>query len=176
MRDDYKNKIVSKIAGRYQDLEERIMQDIVRRIVKAGEITSTADWQINRLQILGYSSEDIEKGIKDALNASYPEMFELYDKVINWEYVRNKDVYEQINVKYIPFEQNKMFYEWSDEQVDSEVIRNAYQRLENEVKTKLGFEVFNEIDELIMECVLQERLESFRGGFQLATALWKECC
>lgn len=67
MRDDYKNKIVSKIAGRYQDLEERIMQDIVRRIVKAGEITSTADWQINRLQILGYSSEDIEKGIKDAL-------------------------------------------------------------------------------------------------------------
>ena len=70
----------------------------------------------------------------------------------------------------------KMFYEWSDEQVDSEVIRNAYQRLENEVKTKLGFEVLNEIDELIMERVLQERLESFRGGFQLATALWKECC
>ena len=34
----------------------------------------------------------------------------------------------------------KMFYEWSDEQVDSEVIRNAYQRLENEVKTKLGID------------------------------------
>ena len=47
MKDDYKNKLASKIASRYQDLEERIMQDIVRRIVKAGEITSTADWQIN---------------------------------------------------------------------------------------------------------------------------------
>ncbi len=70
----------------------------------------------------------------------------------------------------------KMFYEWSDEQVDSEVIRDAYRRLENKVKTKLGFEAFNEIDELIMERVLQERLESFRGGFQLATTLWKECC
>ena len=77
MKDDYKNKLASKIAARYQDLEERIMQDIVRRIVKAGEITSTADWQINRLRILGYSSEDIEKEIKKALNASYPEMFEL---------------------------------------------------------------------------------------------------
>ena len=43
MRDDYKNKMASKIAARYQDLEERIMQDIVRRIVKTGEITSTAD-------------------------------------------------------------------------------------------------------------------------------------
>lgn len=58
MKDDYKNKLASKIASRYQDLEERIMQDIVRRIMKAGEITSTADWQINRLQILGYSSEE----------------------------------------------------------------------------------------------------------------------
>ena len=57
MRDDYKNKMASKIAARYQDLEERIMQDIVRRIVKTGEITSTADWQINRLRILGHSSE-----------------------------------------------------------------------------------------------------------------------
>ncbi len=133
MRDDYKNKIVSKIAGRYQNLEERIMQDIVRRIVKAGEITSTADWQINRLQILGYSSEDIEKGIKDALNASYPEMFELYDKVINWEYVRNKDVYEQINVKYIPFEQNKQL-----QQITDAIIEQSLSDMEN-ITRSMGF-------------------------------------
>ena len=93
MKDDYKNKLASKIAARYQDLEERIMKDIVRRIVKAGEITSTADWQINRLRILGYSSEDIEREIKKTLNASYPEMFELYDKVIEKEYIRDKNIY-----------------------------------------------------------------------------------
>ena len=103
MRDDYKNRMASKVAARYINLEERIMQDVVRRIKKAGEITSTADWQINRLRILGYSSEDIEREIKKALNASYPDMFELYDKVIDWEYVRNKDIYEQINAEYIPF-------------------------------------------------------------------------
>ena len=133
MRDDYKNKIVSKIAGRYQDLEERIMQDVVRRIQKAGEITSTADWQINRLRILGYSSEDIEKSIKDALNASYPEMFELYDKVINWEYVRNKDVYEQINVKYIPFEQNKQL-----QQITDAIIEQSLSDMEN-ITRSMGF-------------------------------------
>lgn len=133
MRDEYKNKIVSKIASRYQDLEERIMQDIVRRIQKAGEITSTADWQINRLRILGYSSEDIEKSIKDALNASYPEMFELYDKVINWEYVRNKDVYEQINVKYIPFEQNKQL-----QQITDAIIEQSLSDMEN-ITRSMGF-------------------------------------
>lgn len=133
MKDDYKNKLASKIASRYQDLEERIMQDIVRRIVKAGEITSTADWQINRLRILGYSSEDIEKEIKKALNASYPEMFELYDKVINWEYVRNKDIYEQLNAEYIPFEGNGQL-----KQITEAIIDQSFDDLEN-VTNSLGF-------------------------------------
>ena len=133
MKDDYKNKLASKIASRYQDLEERIMQDIVRRVVKAGEITSTADWQINGLRILGYSSEDIEKEIKKALNASYPEMFELYDKVINWEYVRNKDIYEQINAEYIPFEENGQL-----KQITESIIDQSFGDLEN-VTNSLGF-------------------------------------
>ena len=133
MKDDYKNKLASKIASRYQDLEESIMQDIVRRIVKAGEITSTADWQINRLRILGYSSEDIEKEIKKTLNASYPEMFELYDKVINWEYVRNKDIYEQINAEYIPFEENGQL-----KQITESIIDQSFGDLEN-VTNSLGF-------------------------------------
>lgn len=133
MKDDYKNKLASKIVARYQDLEERIMQDIVRRIVKAGEITSTADWQINRLRILGYSSEDIEKEIKKALNASYPEMFELYDKMINWEYVRNKDIYEQINAEYIPFEENGQL-----KQITEAIIDQSFDDLEN-VTNSLGF-------------------------------------
>lgn len=101
MRKEYQDKMVDKMTARFADLEDRIMQDIVRRINMAGKITSTADWQINRLKILGYSSEDIEASLKETLNATYPEMFELYDKVINWEYVRNKDVYEQINAEYI---------------------------------------------------------------------------
>ena len=133
MRDDYKNKLASEIASKYQDLEECIMQDIVRRIVKAGEITSTADWQINRLRILGYSSEDIEREIKKALNASYPEMFELYDKVIDWEYVRNKDIYEQINAEYIPFEENGQL-----KQITEAIIDQSFADLEN-VTNSLGF-------------------------------------
>ena len=133
MRDDYKNKMAGKIAARYQDLEERIMQDIVRRIVKTGEITSTADWQINRLRILGHSSEDIEREIKKTLNASYPEMFELYDKVIEKEYVRDKDVYEQINAEYIPYDQNEQL-----KRITEAIIDQSCEDLEN-VTNSLGF-------------------------------------
>lgn len=133
MRDDYKNQMAGKIAERYQDLELRIMQDIVRRIKKTGKITSTADWQINRLRILGYSSEDIEREIKKTLNASYPEMFELYDKVIDWEYVRNKDIYEQINAEYIPFEENGQL-----KQITEAIIDQSFEDMEN-VTNSLGF-------------------------------------
>lgn len=133
MRQDYKKQLSSKIEKHFSDLEMRIMKDIVRRIRQSGEITSTADWQINRLRILGYSSEDIEKMLKEALNKSYPEMFELYDKVIDWEYVRNKDVYEQINAGFIPYEDNEEL-----QQIAEVLIRQSSEELKNITKS-LGF-------------------------------------
>lgn len=133
MNREYKEKLSRQIEKNYSDLEMRIMEDIVRRIKKTGEITSTADWQINRLRILGNSSEDIEKMIKDALKASYPEMFELYDKVIDWEYVRNKDVYEQINADFIPFEENREL-----QQITSALIQQTDADLRN-ITQSLGF-------------------------------------
>lgn len=133
MRKEYKDQVADKIAARYTGLEERILQDIARRIKKTGEITSTADWQINRLRILGYSSEDIEREIKKTLDASYPEMFELYDKVIDWEYVRNKDIYEQINAEFIPYEENRQL-----QQITDAIIQQSLEDLENVTKS-LGF-------------------------------------
>jgi hypothetical protein len=128
-----KEKFSRQIEKNYSDLEMRIMQDIVRRIKKAGKITSTADWQINRLRILGNSSEDIEKMLKETLDASYPQMFELYDKVIDWEYVRNKDVYEQINAEFIPYEENEEL-----QQITNVLIQQTDADLQN-ITQSLGF-------------------------------------
>lgn len=133
MNRECKEKFSRQIEKNYSDLEMRIMQDIVRRIKKAGKITSTADWQINRLRILGNSSEDIEKMLKEALNASYPQMFELYDKVIDWEYVRNKDIYEQINAEFIPYEENDEL-----QQITNALIQQTDADLRN-ITRSLGF-------------------------------------
>ena len=133
MREDYKKQLSRQIEKHFSDLEIRIMEDIVRRIRKTGKITSTADWQINRLRILGYSSEDIEQMLKETLNKSYPEMFELYDKVIDWEYVRNKEVYEQVNAEFIPYEENEEL-----QQITEALIRQSGDDLQNITKS-LGF-------------------------------------
>lgn len=133
MNQDYKEKLSRKIENHFSDLEMRIMEDITRRINQYGKITSTADWQINRLIALGNSSEDIEKMLKETLEASYPEMFELYDQVIDWEYVRNKDIYEQVNAKFIPYEENYQL-----QQITEGLIRQTKGELEN-ITQSLGF-------------------------------------
>ena len=133
MREGYKKQLSGQIEKHFSDLEIRIMEDIVRRIWQTGKITSTADWQINRLQILGYSSEDIEQMLKEVLDKSYPEMFELYDKVIDWEYVRNKDIYEQINAEFIPYEDNEEL-----QQITEALIQQSGDELKN-ITNSLGF-------------------------------------
>ena len=91
----------------WREAERRIMEDVIRRIKKAGEITSTADYQINRLIEMGKSREEVERIIKEALGATWPEMFEMYDKVAEWEYVRNREIYEQVNDDFLTPEENK---------------------------------------------------------------------
>lgn len=133
MNQDYKEKLSRSIEIKYSDLEMRIMEDIVRRIRQYGKTTSTADYQINRLVALGNSSEDIEKMLKETLEASYPEMFELYDKVIDLEYVRNKDIYEQVNAKFVPYEENEQLQQLTDA-----LRRQTQEELEN-ITRSLGF-------------------------------------
>lgn len=133
MNREYKEKLAGQMEQNFSDLEMRIMEDIIRRIKKAGKITSTADWQINRLLILGHSSEDIEKMIKETLEISYPDMFELYDQVIDWEYVRNKEVYEQVNAKYISYKENEEL-----QQITNALIQQTDEELKN-ITQSLGF-------------------------------------
>ena len=96
-----------RIESIWMDAENRIIQDIVRRIKKTGTITATADYQINRLIAMGESREWVEKTLKEAMDATWPEMFELYDKVAEWLYVRDPDIYEQVNADFIPWEENR---------------------------------------------------------------------
>lgn len=47
---DEVNGYAGLMAAPWDELSERILRDMVRRIVKAGKITSTAEWQSFRAQ------------------------------------------------------------------------------------------------------------------------------
>lgn len=119
----------------WRGAELRIMEDVVRRIKKAGEITSTADYQINRLIEMGKSREEVERIIKEALNATWPEVFEMYDKVAEWEYVRNQEVYEQITDEFIAPEDNEWLIQLT------EAIRKQTQDTMVNLSQSYGFSV-----------------------------------
>ena len=52
MDQSYHDLLAAGVEKRFRDLEMAIMDDIIRRIRKAGTITDSADWQIQRLIIL----------------------------------------------------------------------------------------------------------------------------
>jgi hypothetical protein len=135
VKQEYQSILQNGIEKRYLALEEEIEKDIVRRIQKAGKITSAADWQIQRYMVLGHSTEDVEAIIRQAVGGDWADTFRLYDEVIEQEYVRSRAIYEQVNAYFVPYEQN---YEL--QQITNALIRQSNDELFN-ISKSLGFMV-----------------------------------
>ena len=172
MTPDEKGTLPLRTEKLFYDLQNRIYADIVRRIKKTGEITSTADYQINKLLLLGNSTEFIEKELKDLLNASYPEIWALYDKVCDWEYVRNKDAYEQINGNFVPLEENKTVRRWAEaiaKQTQGE-IKNLTRSMGFTVQTR-GKKVFTPLATYYQKYLDSACMDIVTGSFDYNTVL-----
>lgn len=90
----------------FKDLEERIMEDVVRRIAINDFSTPSADWQITRLQQLGESEEDIKRWIQKALGAADEEIEQIFSDEVYLQYTGNERVYKINGMKQIAFENN----------------------------------------------------------------------
>lgn len=93
------------------DLENRIMADLVERLKAYREITSTADWQINRLKQLGLSNSYIKQQIKEAAGLNDAEIDKLYGDTAKESYIRNRDLYQKMGKDITPFEKNRELQE-----------------------------------------------------------------
>jgi len=125
------------VEAKYRALEMSIMDDIIRRIRKAGTITDTADWQIQRLIILGNSTQDIEDLIRKAVNGNEDEVRRLYAEVIEKEYTRDRSLYEQIGKEFIPYELNPEL-----QQITDALVQQSSEELYNITKST-GFMLDN---------------------------------
>ncbi len=172
MTPEEKGSLPLQLEKKFYELQDRIFSDIVRRIRKTGKITSTADYQINKLLVLGNSTEFIEQELKRLLEASYPEIWALYDKVCDWEYVRYKDAYEQINGNFIPLEENEQVQQWSQaiiNQTHSE-LKNITQSMGMTVNIS-GKAVFTPLAEYYQMYLDRACLDIVTGAFDYNTVL-----
>lgn len=135
MNQAYQSRLQNGVEKKFIMLEQEIMQDVVRRLKKAGKITSTADWQLQRYMVLGHSTEDVEAIIRQTVGGDWADTFRLYDEVIEQEYVRSKAMYEQVNAHFVSYEQN---YEL--QQITNALIQQSNDELFN-ISKSLGFMV-----------------------------------
>lgn len=173
MTPEEKRSLPLQVEKLFYELQDRLFTDVVRRINKTGEITSTADYQINKLQIIGNSTEFIEQEIKRITGMADPEIWELYDKVLEWEYVRNRDAYEQINSNFVPLEDNDQVQQWTQaiiKQTRNE-IRNITQSLGMTVDIGGGKMAFTPLSEYYQKYLDRACMDIVTGSFSYNTVL-----
>lgn len=156
------------------ELEERILEDIIRRIRINDEITRSADWQIYRLIQMGKSIEEIQKYIKEALKLTDNEIKKLYEGVIELGYARDKELYEKVGADFIPFKENEEL-----QQLIRAVMDQTKEEMENITRT-FGFaidmngkSVFSPMGEYLQRTLDKAVLEVTTGTFDYNTTLKK---
>lgn len=173
MTPEEKGSLPIRVEKLFYELQDRIFSDIVRRIRKTKKITSTADYQINKLLLLGGSTEFIESQLKELLEISDPEIWELYDQVCDWEYARNRAAYEQINGSFTPLEDNETIRKWSNaivKQTQNE-IRNLTQSMGMTVDMGGGKVVFTPLATYYQKYLDRACMDIVTGSFDYNTVL-----
>lgn len=166
-------KLAVPIQKNLGTLEARVMSDIVRRIRMNGEITSAADWQINRLYQMGVSKKAIKKYIAEALDLNKKEVKKLYHDALYNEYIRNESLYKEKGAKWISYDKNKDL---------QDLIAAVEEQTNNELKNitqSLGFAIRGPDGKIIQSPLLdfyQETLDDAMndiasGAFDYNTVL-----
>nr|DAI09379.1 MAG TPA: minor capsid protein [Caudoviricetes sp.] len=122
----------------YRSLQLNIMSDLTKRLKANGEeITSAADWQINRLYELGVSKDEIDSLIQSTLNVSDDEIDRIYDEVVQSGYARNEKLYAGKGKEYIPYAENKQLQQLV------KAVKNQTKSEYRNITGSLGFAVRN---------------------------------
>ena len=88
-------------------ITEYLLEDIARRVSEAGQLTSTASYQIWQAQQLGMSQQEIKKELKRLLNVSSKKIEELLTQSAKVGY--DFDISHLPTAEAIPFDENESF-------------------------------------------------------------------
>lgn len=172
MRPEELEKMPLRIEGVFHDLQNRIMEDVVRRIRKTGGITSTADYQIQKMIWMGETTEFVENEIKRTMGLANAEIWEIYDEVVNKEYTRNKALYEQINSNFIPYDENELLQSWTKSVVEQ--TKNEIKNLTNSMGFMVNYggkKVFTPFSEYYQKYLDRACIDIVTGSFGYDTVL-----
>ncbi|WP_338631518.1 phage minor capsid protein [Clostridium baratii] len=91
----------------YQELEDFIIEDISRRMAKAGKVTDTAKWQAIKAKEIGIALEDIKKKIKEINNISESDLKELLNYASEKSIKQDNEIYTKAGLDPLKIKGNK---------------------------------------------------------------------
>lgn len=116
-------------SGQLADpINDFLLEDIARRIAKAGQLTSTASYQVWRAQQLGMSQREIKKHLRKLLNVSHRELRKLL--------TQSAEVGYDFDIKHLPYVQAVKFQDNAViQQIVSAAVKLAQEDFTNITQT-----------------------------------------
>ncbi len=120
-----------KVQKLIDPIVEFLIEDIARRISEAGQLTSTAAYQVWRLQQLGVSQSQLKKKLKKILKVTEKELQQLLTQAAETGY--NYDLKSLPHTRAVPFKSNEAI-----QNIVNASVQLAQDDLSNIVQT-IGF-------------------------------------
>lgn len=125
----------ARLDGLTQKLEKTVLDDICRRIAKAGAVTDSAEWQMLRLKEMGYANDVIEQAVSEYTKRSAAEVQQLFHEAAQVSDVFYSEMYTQSGKPFVPVDENPYM-----QQLISSVVEQTQNELVNLTRS-MGFAV-----------------------------------
>ncbi len=108
-----------------RDLEQTILLDVVHRIKKNNEITSTADNMLYRLMQYTQFDKSVKEYIRSTLELANEEIDNIFDNALSSGYARDKSLYEA---------SGKQFTEYKDNTDLQQLVKAVKEQTKNDIR------------------------------------------
>jgi hypothetical protein len=131
LKPEYLGNIPQPIEELFQELENFIITDVARRLKKAGNITSSAEWQLNQAALMNI--KNVEAKIQETLKLSQKQIEELFPEVAATTIESENIIYKAAGYKTIDLSESKMLRDY---------LKNAIKTTKGDIENitqSLGF-------------------------------------
>lgn len=106
---EYLNQLPDSVIALYQQAEMDILKDMARRILSVGEMTSTAEYQMRRLEVMGASREYIMQMLSSLTRKTRQELQHMMIKAGAKTLAEDDEIYraagmdpKPVSVRHVP--------------------------------------------------------------------------
>lgn len=100
------DKLPDRVVELYAELENDIIRDMARRIVKTDFATDTAQWQLIQLQRMSITHDEIFDRLSKATGKSKKELVEMFNEAADTAFSREDKAYRKAGYKTVPLAEN----------------------------------------------------------------------